>query len=226
MMAQTSEPIVIDTTLTKGLAWLRAQHARITLDKGAEFYGQGHLKDAVITTDGVVGRPAEEVKNFGKIVITPGTGPVAEAAAMAGALVVSQAPRATGFYAGQFQTWVNGKKVSRVDPKAIGRNGNVQIADLAPYAAIPEIEVPNGVLFAAYSAIRRQYGAQLAVHFGYRRPQGQFTPATDSPYSRATAINIPVLEIGNPGGSVKTGASRPGRNLRKRARQSTKGRRR
>jgi hypothetical protein len=219
MMATADSPITIDTTLTKGLAWLRQQHAMIAADKAAEFYGSGRLDKPVIITDGVRNRPGDQVKNFGTIIYVPGVGPIAEAATLAQKILLQEAPRRTGFYAAHFQWYQNGRKVETLDIPRIGARGNVEVADLASYAAMPEIEVPGGVLYAAYAAIKRQFGSRVIVRFGYRAPRGDFTPEIPERLKGGRPLNIPVLSIGNPGSTVKAGATAPGVNIRKRARR-------
>jgi hypothetical protein len=204
------------TVLAKDVGqWVSATHASLAREKAAQLYGKQADK-AIIYTDGAKGRAPEQVKPFGQIVYAPPTGPIAEAIAMALEIIRSRGPsnRETGFYASDFQWYVNGKPVAGVpDGKTIGPSGNVQVANLAPYATMQEIQVPRGVLYAAFTVLKRAFGQRLVLGYGYRLARGAFVQ--DQPKGKEAPTNVPTLMIASPGGKVRSSVKVPGSKIRK-----------
>jgi hypothetical protein len=202
-------------------AWVSATHASLAREKAAQLYGKQADK-AIIYTDGAKGRPPEAVKPFGQIVYAPPKGPLAEAIAMALEVIRSRAPAnaLTGTYAFDFQWYVNGAPVAGVpDGNKLGPNDNVQVANLVPYATMQEIQIPRGVLYAAFNALTRAFGPRLVLTYGYRLARGAFTQ--DQPKGKEAPTNVPTLLIASPGGKIRRSVKRPGARARKRARRAT-----
>jgi hypothetical protein len=100
----------------------------------------------------------------------------------------------------------------------VGLRGNAMLMDFAPYAAWLETEVPNGVIFAAYMAVKRAFGSQLSIRYSYVNPDtfgGQAWKPGQKPGSHP--YMIPVLTIGNPGSTVIPGSHGRGYRARRRA---------
>jgi hypothetical protein len=220
MSIELIAPQAIEVLASNVRGWISATHASLAREKAAQIYGKEADKQ-IIYTDGRKGRPPEEVRPFGQIVYAPGQGPIAEALAMALDIIRSRAPanRETGFYAGDFAFYVNGKPVAGVpDGKSIGPKGNIQIANLAPYATMQEIQIPRGVLYAAFNALTRAFGPRLVLTYGYRLARGAFTQ--DQPKGKEAPTNVPTLLIASPGGKIRRSVKRPGSRARRRARRA------
>jgi len=222
MAIELIAPQAIEVLASNVGKWVSATHASLAREKAAQIYGTDKKSQPIVYTDGRKGRPPEEVRPFGQIVYAPGTGPIAEAIAMALEIIRSRGPanRETGFYASDFQWYVNGKPVAGVpDGKTIGPKANVQISNLAPYATMQEIQIPRGVLYAAFNALTRAFGPRLVLTYGYRLARGAFTQ--DQPKGKEAPTNVPTLLIASPGGKIRRSVKRPGSRARKRRRQAT-----
>lgn len=215
--------VTIDTTLSGASEWIRRQHQRIALDKAAEMYGAGAFGERpLVYVDRRKDKPIDQVKLWGEILFVPELGPVQEAAQLAFDVAMAGTPRRTGHMASSYMFYVNGRPVGSSVPdvrrEGIGRKGNVQLANLAPYAAKQEILVPRGVLYAAFNAVRRTFGRRVAVEYGYKAPAGQFAQNDGGPnaQTRNRPMNVPVLTIGSPGSNVRYRGTRPGSGKRRR----------
>lgn len=181
----------------------------------------GSLLDPVTVVDGKRNVPVDAVKPFGKIVYVDSLGPLRQAIAAASAFLGSWAPRDTGFYQGALRWFANGRPVGGLpNAERVGLAGNVQLVDLAPYASTLEIDVPRGVIYAAYTFLNRTYAGRLNINFSYRQASlfGGFIERPDNPAVRPYAV--PVLTMGNPGSTVRDGARRPAGQRGKRRRRA------
>ncbi len=220
MAIELIAPQAIEILASDVRAWVSATHAALAREKAAQIYGKEADKQIIIV-DGRKGRVPEDVKPFGQIVYAPGTGPIAEAITMALEVIRSRAPSnaLTGFYTFDFQWYVNGDPVAGVpDGKTLGPGDNVQVANLAPYATMQEIQIPSGVLYAAFNALTRAFGPRLVLTYGYRLARGAFTQ--DHPKGKEPPTNVPTLLIASPGGKIRRSVKRPGARLRKQRRRA------
>lgn len=200
-------------------AWVSATHASLAREKAAQIYGK-NADQAIIYTDGRKGRAPEEVKPFGLIVYAPGRGPMKAAIDMALSIIRATAPTNadTGRYTFGFQFYVNGDPVAGVpDGDRLGPKSNVQIANLVPYASMQEIQIPRGVLYAAYTALNRAFGQRLVLAYGYRLPRGAFTQ-DQLPGRKDKPSAVPVLMIASPGGKIRRSVTAPGATRRSKRR--------
>jgi hypothetical protein len=209
--------------LSNFTTWLKAYHADTAWQEAAKMYGAGGLAKPVVITDNVKDRRPEQVKLWGKIIFVPGLGPVVEAAALADSIVRSAAPVRTGHYKSRFAWYMNGRPIAGppTDISRLGAQGNVELVDRAPYAAMVEEQVPQGVIYAAYNALRRAYGNQLRLAYRYGAPDDY----DQEPAKNGRRYAVPRLTIGSPMSNMKTGGTRPGRNTRRRRRQAKRARR-
>jgi hypothetical protein len=212
--------------LSKTLEYVRLRTAQIARQTLEAVQRAGAMTDAVVIVDGRVGRSEDTVKLFGKITYATAQGPLQEAIDLANEYVsaaVGQFKQPTGFYAANFRWFVNGAPTGGAVPDAsrVGRRGNVQLVDVAGYAAMPEIFVPGGVLYGAARAIERRYGQRLAVKFGYA-PVAAFELAWPSG-RKASYLAVPTLTLGYLTASFAQQRrsaqwARPGKRARKRQR--------
>lgn len=218
-MIELIAPRAIEVLAKDVGAWVSRTHAELAREKAAQLYGKEGATKAVVYTDGAKGRPPEQVKPFGLIVYAPPIGPMAEAIEMALQIIRARAPTnaKTGFYTFDFQWYVNGDPIAGIpDAKRLGPKSNVQIANLAPYATMQEIQIPSGVLFAAYTALNRAFGQRLVLSYGYRLARGAFTQDKPPNEGPRRPTNVPTLMIASPGGKVRRSVKRPGARPRKR----------
>lgn len=202
-----------------------AQAAREELSKLAAT--QPGWEDPAIYVDGRPGKP-EAVKDFGTIVIVPSGGPVEEAMQLAWEFVNAQTMRAwsafnrsTGFYASSVSWFMNGQHVGQELPRVerMGLKGNVQLVGRAGYASALEIDLPNHIIYGAYTLLKSTFGNRLALAYGYRlaHEYSQVWPA-DRKSPRPMAV--PVLTIGHPTATFRQRATRPGVLRRARLRET------
>lgn len=211
--------------LSNTFEYLRLRTAQIARQALEAVQRAGGMTDAVVIVDGRIGRPEDTVKLFGKITYTTAQGPLQEAIDLANEYVstaAGQFQHPSGFYAQHFRWFVNGAPSGGVpDASRVGRRGNVQLVDVAGYAAMPEIFVPGGVLYGAAKAIERRYGQRLAVKFGYA-PVAAFE--LEWPAGRkASYLAVPTLTLGYVTASFaqdrrSAQLKRPGKRARKRQR--------
>jgi len=212
--------------LSNTLEYVRLRTAEIARQALEAVQRAGGMQDAVVVVDGRVGGAENTVKLWGKITYATAQGPLQEAIELANEYVTaaaSQFKQPTGFYAQHFRWFVNGTPTGGSVPDAgrVGRRGNVQLVDVAGYAAMPEIFVPGGVLYGAARAIERRYGQRLAVKFGYA-PVAAFE--IDWPAGRkASYLAVPTLTLGYLTASFaqqrkSSQWARPGKRARKRQR--------
>lgn len=213
-------PVGTPDELVQSLHWFHQYHIETARDELAKAQRAGALLDPVDIVDGKKGAPIEAVKFFGNITYADSIGPLREAIAAAEAFVLTAAPRETGWYRDALQWFANGNPTSGPpDAERVGARGNVQLVDLAPYASTVEIRVPRGVIFGAYTVLSRMFGKSLNIGFHYDQA-GTFGGLRERPGNPAKRpYAIPVLTIGNPASTVKSGAkARPGVEARKVAR--------
>ena len=204
--------------LTGALQWFRDLLPKTAHEELAKAQAGGSLLDPVTLVDGRKNDDEESVKPFGSIIYVEPAGPLREAIAAAESFVRTAAPMETGFYQSALVWFANGRATgSPPNADKVGRRGNVELVDLAPYASVVEIDVPRGVIFGAYAMLTRRFGAQLSIGFRYADP-GQYGGLIERPGNPARVpYKVPVLTIGNPSSTVKPGiaGSRPGHNLRR-----------
>jgi hypothetical protein len=212
-------PINDIADLTDAVTWFHALLPDTAEAELASEQSQGNLLDPVTTVDGRKSDDLDAVKLFGNITYNEAVGPIDEAIAAAWAYVKSRSPRRTGHYALSLQWFANGQHVAEPPSAArIGLRGNAELMDLAPYASMVEIMVPNSVIYGAYTLLRRRFGKSLSIGFRYSHADkfGGFMVAPGLPQPKRPYA-IPVLSIGNPVSTVKPGVARstPGYSLRR-----------
>jgi hypothetical protein len=178
------------------------------------------MADAVIYVDGKKDRPLEDVKAFGKIVMVAPHGPVQEAVDLAHefvAMATGGIQNPTGFYARAFAWYKNGKLVGSRPPNLdkFGLRSNVQLVNFAGYASMPEIFLPDGVIYGAFRQLKRVFGERIALSFSYG-PAHAYAQAWPPTRRRTQPLAVPVLTIGHPSASFKRLGTVPG--VRRRAR--------
>lgn len=170
---------------------------------------------------------AQVLKDFSTIIIVPREGPVQEAVHLAYEYIVGRCmsfQNPSGFYASNFLWFVNGEPVSQQAPDVtrMGLRGNVQVVNRAGYAAMPEIFIPDGIIYGAFRMLERIYGKRIALSFSYGPAHafGQVWPGDRK--GGTSPLAVPVLTIGHPSAGFKGRATRPGVRLRKRSREMRK----
>ena len=170
---------------------------------------------------------AQVMKDFSTIIIVPREGPVQEAVHLAYEYIVAQCmsfQNPSGFYASNFMWFVNGEPASQQAPDVsrMGSRGNVQIVNRAGYASMPEIFIPDGIIYGAFKMLERIFGKQIALSFSYG-PAHAFDQVWPSGRKGGTPpLAVPVLTIGHASAGFKRRATRPGVRLRKRSREMRK----
>lgn len=207
--------------LQASLLWFHSLLPKTAHEELAKAQRQGSLRVPTTFVDGKKGRDEESVKPFGNITYADSIGPLREAIAMAWAIVQGGAPRATGHYQRSLQWVANGQlTMGPPDAQRVGVRGNVQLVDLAPYASTLEIQVPRGIIYAAYTQLARRFGRTLSISYGYGSAAafGGLNAPAGRPPLRPYAV--PILTIGNPASTVNAKATRPGAAQRRRKRRS------
>jgi hypothetical protein len=206
-------PVDAIADLTATFDWLRKVEATTAREELARAQGEGSLTDPVTYVDGRKTDDVDSVKPFGTITYVSQMGPVAAAIAMADGYARQAAPYRTGFYLEHMVWLVNGRPVSG-PPSAdqVGIRGNAQLVDLVPYASWLETQVPSGIVFGAFTQLRRAFGKALAIRYSYIDPNklGGQPQRPGNPNPAGRTYMVPVLTIGNPDSTVRAGStSRP-----------------
>jgi hypothetical protein len=210
-------PIATLDDMRLSLEWFRSLLPDTAREELALEHARGNLLDETTLIDGRKGTDVDKVKPFGKIQYVGGIGPIDAATIMADAVAHARAPVRTGHYARALQWFVNGQPVGG-PPTAeqVGIKGNAELVDLAPYASMVEIQVPRGVIFAAYNAVARAFGSSLSIRFGYGKAKAMGGHAEKAGTKGGRYFSVPVLTIGNPVSTVIPGRTSPGVNIRER----------
>lgn len=207
--------------IKRTLKWFHDLLPRTAREELAAEHARGNLENETTLVDGRKGARVDDVKPFGKIQYVGGLGPIDAAVIAADAIANAAAPRRSGHYARALVWFANGRATGGPPTaREIGAGGNAELVDLAPYASMVEIQVPRGVVFAAYTQLARLFGGTLSIGFRYVKAAkfGGHIRAAGDP--GRTFLNVPVLSIGHPAGNVRPGVarSRPGAAVRARRR--------
>lgn len=206
--------------LTESLLWFTDLLPQTAREELLFEQRRGNLTDPVTIVDKRKTDNIEAVKPFGEIDYIGGLGPIEAAIIAAESFVRSVAPHRTGHYARSLIWFANGRRQDGPPTaREIGLRGNAELIDLAPYASMVEVMVPNSVIYGAYNHLRRLFGNTVSVGFHYTQAAryGGFEIAPGKAAPRVP-YNVPVLAIGNPASTVIPGVKRsvPGYNLRRR----------
>lgn len=180
---------------------------------------RGNLLDPTIFVDGKKSTAIAGAKLFGSVVMVDSVGPIAAAIRAAEALVEQAAPYQTGHYRSALVWLVNGRPVAGTpSAEAVGPHGNAMLIDLAPYASWLEVELPSGVLWGAFTRLKRQFGKRVAVGYHYARPAWFGGHRWQEGAKRGHDYMVPFIVIGSPGSTVTTAADKPGPSGKRRGR--------
>lgn len=199
--------------LSESLAWFDALLERTAAAELADEQARGNLLDPTILIDGKKSSAIAGARIFGTVAFVDSVGPIGEAIRAADAQAEQAAPHRTGHYRASLRWFVNGSPVGGVPTaEQVGRTGNAILADLAPYASWLEVHLPNGVLFGAYTRIKRAFGRRVAIRYTYANPEHGIGPQAWPPGARRGShpYMVPILVIGNPASTVKPGSTSRG----------------
>lgn len=217
-------PISEVDDMRRTVAWWRELLPETAREELAFEQARGNLKDPAVFVDGRKANMAtlDSVKPFGNIRFVEGTGPLDAAIQAAAAFIESAAPRRTGHYVDALRLYVNGRLFGGVPTaEQVGLRGNVEFTDLAPYAAMAEIQTPRGVIYGAYTMLARTFGGSLSIGFRYTVAAEFGGHDRGNNWSDDTYLNVPVLSIGNPASTVKPGVKRGRPGTAQKARRRT-----
>lgn len=205
---------------------VRKYAVRVALETLREVQVQSPaMRDPTVYVDGKKGKPVADVKLFGTITMVAPYGPVQEAVQLAQEIVAERCggfANPTGFYARHFAWYMNGDAVGgnrSPNVARMGRRGNVQLVNTAGYAAMPEIFLPDAVIYDAYRRLSRLFRDRIALSFSYA-PSQAFGQAWPDGRKSRPFLAVPVLTIGHPSAAFKRRASRPGVRQRRRVRDA------
>jgi hypothetical protein len=212
--------------LSAAFEWIHNYHVGTARTELAKEQARGNLIDEVTFVDRKKSENIAGVRMWGTISFVSSSGPIEKAIAMADALARSAAPRETGHYLSAMHWMVNGHRVAGLPTaEQVGPRGNAMLVDMAPYASWLEVHLPNGILYGVYTQLKRSFGANVPVHYGYANPDhlsGQeWKPGSkrgDHPYM------VPFIGIGLATSTVKPGSASRG-NPSKAGRKKTSDRR-
>jgi len=215
-------PIASLDDMRLSLEWFRSLLPDTAKEELAFEHARGNLKDESTWVDGKKSDLVDQVKPFGSIRYVGGLGPIGEAIILADAIARSNAPVDTGHLRRSLQWFVNGQPVAGAPTaEQVGPRGNAELVDLAPYAAMAEIFVPRGVIWAAYNQVSRAFKGTVSAryHYGQAKTYGGHMEKPGTKGGRF--FSVPVLVIGNPASTVVPGVgARPGVNIRDRRSQA------
>lgn len=208
------------------LEGIRAYSIKVAAETLREVQAQSPaMKNPVVLVDGKK-KPITDVKIFGTITILAQYGPVREAVQLATEYVAQACggfKHPSGFYQRLFAWYMNGDLVSEGTPDVarMGKLGNVQLVNAAGYAAMPEIFLPDAVIYGAYKRLAREFGDRLALSFSYG-PAHAFGQVWPERRKSKPFLAVPVLTIGHPSANFKRRGTRPGVRIRARRRAAAK----
>lgn len=224
-IANTSQELraALESVRLEVIATAKATLAQVQADNPG-------MREPVTIVDGKKNRPPESMRLFGEGITFMAPVAAAKEAVHFAELYVRAAvlnvfKHPSGFYASHFTWYVNGDEQGAGEPdiSKMGARGNAQLVNTAGYAAMPEIFVPGGVLFACYKFLRQKFGNRISVSFRYA-PAAAFV--SDWPLRRgargARRYALPVLTIGQPAATFEVGARTPGVNRRGKARRTAR----
>lgn len=204
--------------LSAAFEWFRALLPKTAAEELAKEQAQGQLQDPITFVDGKKSDNIAGVKIFGNITYVSSLGPIGAAILALATMVDARTPRKTGHYDNSYRWFLNGQQHNG-PPKAedVGATGNVMLLNMTPYASWLEVHYPTGILFGAYTALKRFYGKSVSIAYGYANPDSfggqawrpQYPPGPH-PYM------VPYILLGNPGSTVKPGSTSRGTSNSKR----------
>jgi len=198
----------------------RVIHMNETMAGWRELRGMGQLDGEVaIIVDGSPSRPIKNVQFAGRIdIVAPASVELlTEAAAFAWYTLHKQASKFSPStasqtrkghayrYIGSFEMFISDKRQVKTANELAGQGGIepddwVTIHNHVPYAARIEREkYPAGPFWHTYKALRRKYGARLAIRFDFVASTDGIIKTSSGKGGQSIPIAQPVLRIGQPG---------------------------